>query len=332
MNHLLETPASEKTFEWQLSVAHQWLRIDNDHVIEAYYAQPGAKGISINTNHGQVFIDFDKLQTSNAALQVQRLSFLPQGQTEPVGWYFRDDLLWREYGSQGSGMASSSISSADVERHFALNPRGTLTFSVGSINYSLDFSTMSQANLTTGLRRDVRRRPKFTSNSGGLSSTSDGGYKWEVMGDEGKWTEYQAHICSVDSAAVERQYQQNQQGQLRFNIQPYSYTLDFSSMCQVNNEIGTKRAVRRTVDDRTQQNSSSGKPRWQYQDIGGTWEDYIKGQCSVSSQDIELQFQQNPSATMIFTTKDFMYELNFSAMTQKNMSTNTSRSVRRLNQ
>lgn len=50
--------------------------------------------------HRQVFIDFDKFQTLNAAMSVQRLSFQPQGQTEDVGWYFRDDQLWREYGSQ----------------------------------------------------------------------------------------------------------------------------------------------------------------------------------------------------------------------------------------
>lgn len=50
--------------------------------------------------HRKVFIDFDKLQTQNSALKVQRLSFVPQGQTEDVGWYYRDDQLWREYGSQ----------------------------------------------------------------------------------------------------------------------------------------------------------------------------------------------------------------------------------------
>lgn len=35
-------------------------------------------------------------------------------------------------------------------------------------------------------------------------------------------------------------------------------------------------------------------------------------QCSVSCQDIELQYQQNPSGTMVFTTMHFGYKLNFS--------------------
>lgn len=47
-----------------------------------------------------VVIDFDNLQTMNSAMKVQRRSFLPPGQTEDVGWYYRDDQLWLEYGSQ----------------------------------------------------------------------------------------------------------------------------------------------------------------------------------------------------------------------------------------
>uniref|UniRef100_A0A4W6E6P9 WWE domain-containing protein n=1 Tax=Lates calcarifer TaxID=8187 RepID=A0A4W6E6P9_LATCA len=164
-------------------------------------------------------------------------------------------------------MLASSVSSRDVESQFALNPQGRFNFTVGTTGYTLDFSTMIQTNSITGLRRNVRRRPKFTSNTGSLYSTSvlpmasssqpaDGGYMWEFMGDEGEWTEYQAHICSFDSAAIETQYQLNPQGQLHFNINRYSYTLDFSRMCQVNNQIGTRRAVRRILKNWSQQGGS----------------------------------------------------------------------------
>jgi len=103
--------------------------------------------------------------------------------------------------------------------------------------------------------------------------------------------------------------------------------------------------------------SSGAGPRWQFQDIDGLWKDYSKG-SSVSSQDIELQYQQNPSGTVKFTTNSYGYELDlsgelqhlqtdgsicrsspdllkvfsFAAMSQKNMSTSTTRSVRRLQQ
>lgn len=334
-----------KHYEWQLSDGHCWLPIDNDHVIETHYRQPGAKGITINTPHGQVSIDFDKLQTLNAALKVQRLSFLPQGQTEDVGWYFRDDQLWREYGSQGTSMLVSSVSSKDVEQQFSLNPQGTFSFIVGSMPYTLDFSTMTQTNNLTGMRRNVRRRPKFTSNVVNLHWTSVlpatsssqptvGGFKWEFMGNEGEWTEYQAYICSYDSTTIESQYQLNPTGQLHFGINRFSYTLDFTSMCQVNNNIGTRRAVRRIADFGSQQKSRTGdQPRWQFHDVDGTWREYSKasGQCSVSSQDIEAQYQNNPTGTMTFTTQSFSYELDFSVKTQRNLSTNTTRQVQRLN-
>uniref|UniRef100_A0A667Z5E7 Uncharacterized LOC115355056 n=1 Tax=Myripristis murdjan TaxID=586833 RepID=A0A667Z5E7_9TELE len=352
-NHWQGTPGqsatvSWKRYEWQLSDGHRYLRIDNDHVIEAHYCQPGAKGITINTaSHGKVSIDFDRLQTQSAAVRVHRLTFLPQGQAEDIGWYFRDDKIWREYGSQGTSSSVSSVSSTDIEHQFTLNPQGAFSFTVGSISYILDFSTMTQTNHHTGVHRNVRRRPKFistashtgsllsasvlpTASSSQLPATS---YKWEFMGEEGMWSEYQAHICAYDSAAIERQYQQNPQGQLHFRINRFSYTLNFSTMQQVNNSIGTPRAVRRTAVDGSQQNSSVGaQPQWQFLDVSGIWNNYFKGHdgCSISSQDIEIQYQQNPLGTMTFTTVNFNYELDFSAMTQRNLSTNTTRSVRRI--
>lgn len=48
----------------------------------------------------KVFIDFDRLQTNDPGMKVRRLNFFPQGQTEDIGWYFRDGQVWREYGSQ----------------------------------------------------------------------------------------------------------------------------------------------------------------------------------------------------------------------------------------
>ncbi len=44
--------------------------------------------------------------------------------------------------SQGSSMSTSSITSRDVEHQFSLNPQGSLSFTVGSTTYTLDFSSM----------------------------------------------------------------------------------------------------------------------------------------------------------------------------------------------
>ncbi|KAL3977248.1 pre-rRNA-processing protein TSR1 [Sarotherodon galilaeus] len=245
--YLQETVVNRKYYEWQLSVGHQWLKIENDHVIETHYCHPGAKGISINTCHGKVFIDFDRLQTNDPGMKVRRLSFLPQGQTEDIGWYFRDGQVWREYGSQGLSMLSPSVSSREVERQFTLNPQGTFAFS----GYMIDFSNMTESHAFTGSYRRVRRRPKFTSNTGVVGSTSalptaasSQTYRWELTGDCPNWTEHQARICLFDSSGIERQYQLNQRGTLHFKMNRSSYTLGFS-VTQINLSTGTTRAVRR---------------------------------------------------------------------------------------
>ncbi|KAM3587931.1 uncharacterized protein V6R79_017499 [Siganus canaliculatus] len=250
LDYFWVNPVSGKHYEWQLFINQQWLRIDNDDVIESNYCHPGAKGITINTTHGPVYIDFDKLQTQRGPAQrVQRLTSLPRGEVETIAWYYRDDQLWREYGSQNSDKSVCSIRSRDVERHFTIDPQGSFNFTVGSTRYKLDFSTMTQTNLNSGIHRNVRRRPTIPSSS----------------------------------------------------------------------------------EETTSPPRTTG-PQWQFQDNDGTWKNYSSrnNQCSMSSQDIELKYQQNPSGTVIFDTRKFRYELDFSTMTQKNLSTTTTRRVQRL--
>ncbi|KAL0963032.1 hypothetical protein UPYG_G00348730 [Umbra pygmaea] len=339
-------------YEWQLKDRGRWLRIDNDHVIETHYCQPGAKGINIYTsNIGQVCIDFDQIEAKKSSTAVRRLTFLIPGQSEDIGWYFKDNQAWREYGSLGQDQVSATVSSTDVEQRYNLTPQGAFQFTVGSSSYTLDFTAMTQTNLATRVQRNVRRRPKFNSilsGNGSVSLTSStisatasalpsAGYFWEFMGEEGVWMEYQAPICSLDSAAIERHYQQNPQGQIQFKAGRHTYTLNFAGMCQTNNRFGTKRTIRRTPCG-TQQMSSvvvGSQWRWQFQDIDGLWKDFkTSGRrvCSVSSQDIEAQYQQNTNGTMTFSTRSFNYQLDFSAMTQRNLSTQVTRCVRRLNQ
>lgn len=327
-------------FEWQLYVGQQWVHIDNDVVIETHYCQPGAKGMTINTtSNGRVYIDFERVEHQSPGSGVRRVSRLPQGQAAEVGWYYRDDQLWTEYGSQGS-----SVTSKDVEQQFLRNPQGTFQFVVRGSAYSLALSAMKQTNQATGVQRAVRRRPKFSCLVPGNSSVSTsiataaaappGGVLWEFMGEEGVWTEYQPHECSLDSAAIEGHYQQNQQGQLSFSVGRFNYTLDYTGMFQTNVAIGTRRAVRRTPGG--QQSTRRSGPRWQFKDMDGTWTEYTtrgrRGRCSMSSQDIELQFQLNPQGCITFSTRRWKYELDFSAMTQRNLTTNTTRPVQRLDQ
>ncbi|XP_070290834.1 zinc finger CCCH-type antiviral protein 1-like [Salvelinus sp. IW2-2015] len=129
---------------------------------------------------------------------------------------------------------------------------------------------MTQTNSATRVQRTVWR-PKFNSIVSGNGSLSiaqsaptviaspppSAGYTWEFMGEEGVWIEYQTPSCSLESAGIERRYQKNPKGQIRFKAGRYSYTLDFSGMCQTNVGIGTKIIVRRTQCE-AQQTSSGG--------------------------------------------------------------------------
>uniref|UniRef100_A0A8C2BIP8 WWE domain-containing protein n=1 Tax=Cyprinus carpio TaxID=7962 RepID=A0A8C2BIP8_CYPCA len=344
--------ASGNHFEWQLFNGQQWGSILNDFVIEAHYCQPGANGITINLSMGPVYIDFDEMTVDGAVvnLGVRRNTLLSPNQKEVMGWYYKDNHRWCEYGSHGSGRRSSSVRSDFIEQQYNRNPRGSVQFTVGSMTYKVDFTAMTQTNLSTYMLRKVRRRPKFnevvTTNSSNQNSlpllaspsanpsNSSSHYIWEFMGDEGIWAEYQKPGCSLDSAEIERLYQLNPQSQVSFTVRRFSYTLDFSGMYQVNNKYGTRRAIRRTASEIQPTNSTSSQARWQFKDMDGQWNDYIKGGswgcCSVSSQDIEAQYQQDSSGIMSFRAGRFSYELDFSDMTQTNLSTNTTRSVRRL--
>ncbi|XP_051248056.1 uncharacterized protein LOC127358760 [Dicentrarchus labrax] len=157
-------------------------------------------------------------------------------------------------------------------------------------------------------------------------------YKWEFMADEGRWTEYQGYNGSFDSKTLERHYHLNPRGKLHFTIRKFSYTLDFARMEQINHKYGTRRAVRRIVDGTSEYDGSAATPtsQWQFQDKGGIWKEYTRGRCSTSSQDIQSQYQKNPTGSMMFTVKNVRYKLNFADMTQTNLSTRTTRLVRRL--
>ncbi|KAK1790563.1 hypothetical protein P4O66_014438 [Electrophorus voltai] len=337
--------AIAKPYEWHLFDGQQWSSICNDHIIESHYCQPGARGMTIDTHLGALYIDFDAMTVRGpfAGLGIRREMLLSHNQTQEVGWYFKDNSYWQEYGTQGT----SSVNSQTLEQWYNTNPEGSFQFTVGRSTYVIDFSAMTQTRRSTHVLRKVRRRPKFNSSvfvndslftdtPSPLSTSinSSMGITWEFMGEEGIWTEYQKPGCSLDSIDIENQYQLNPHGQLTFTAGRYSYTLEFSEMFQINSTFGTKRHVRRTTGENHYNSSALSQIQWQYNDENGYWKDYVKGSargsCTISSQDIERQYQQNSTGSMSFRTGRFNYILDFSAMIQTNMSTQTKRPVRRL--
>ncbi|MGH0116516.1 UNVERIFIED_CONTAM: hypothetical protein FKN15_009649 [Acipenser sinensis] len=365
----LDFSAQVKHYQWMLHDGSQWLNLNHDSVIETHFCQPGAQGIALFTpDYGRIFLDFDKMEIQGGQMTPYRQTSLSQDETEEYLWYFFENRHWHEYGSQGSSKTKASVTSRDIEQQYQINQQGSCTFTVGNMAYSLNFSAMTQSNPRTGMQRRVRRRPKYNSviqktnslasllQDLSLSSTMPpaGGFTWQFRGDEGVWREYKAInangvACSVSSDDIEQSYQQNPQGQLQFTAGHFSYTLDFSGMSQFNSSNRTKRDVRRIPSENQQKSSSlqgmalssatppAGSYVWQFRGEEGVWTEYKTntlngGICSISSEDIEMNYQQNPLGTMNFTAGKFSYILDFSAMTQKNLRTTKTRQVRRLQQ
>ena len=113
-----------------------------------------------------VVIDFDNLQTTNSAMRVQRRSLLPPGQTEDVGWYYRDDQLWLEYGCQ-----VRTVRTLKNE----LDPCDFQTLSASSLPFS------SSGRQRVGrLHQQYRRRAPVRSESSGILQLHRGHHRLQT--------------------------------------------------------------------------------------------------------------------------------------------------------
>ncbi|MBN3276140.1 PAR12 polymerase, partial [Polyodon spathula] len=355
---LQNSTAQVKHYQWMLHDGSQWLNLNHDSVIETHYCQPGAQGIALFTSdYGRIFLDFDKMEIEGDQMTPYRQTSLSPDETEEYLWYFFENRRWHEYGSQGSSKKKASVTSPDIEQQYQINPEGSCTFTIGNMSYSLNFSAMTQSNLHTGMQRRVRRRPKYNSviqkTSSLASLIQDLSLSSTVppAGDEGVWREHKANasgvVCSVSNDDIEQTYQQNPQGQLQFTAGQFSYMLDYSGMFQVNNTLGTKRKVRRILCRNQPKSislqgmalSSAAPPAggyvWQFRGEEGVWTEYKTNNacgvvCSITSDDIEQSYQQNPQGQLQFTAGQFSYMLDYSGMFQVNNTLGTKRKVRRI--
>ncbi|KAK7082352.1 Poly (ADP-ribose) polymerase [Halocaridina rubra] len=78
-------------------------------------------------------------------------------------WYFLDKHNnWVKYGdvdTTGEKQFMCNINSSEVEKLYQRNPSQSIFFKNVQYQYSLDFTTMIQQNLSTNVVREVRRRP-----------------------------------------------------------------------------------------------------------------------------------------------------------------------------
>ncbi|XP_043943426.1 uncharacterized protein LOC122815197 isoform X2 [Protopterus annectens] len=181
--------------------------------------------------------------------------------------------------------------------------------------------------------------------------SKDGGDAWLwYFHADSNWKQYDAKdskgkSISITSAAIERKYQENKRGSYQFTISQNSYKISFREMVQINLQSGTKRKVRRRpaftlpktdgngISDNFQLLNVSGKHIWQFKGSHGDWHEFKKGtreSCSVSSDNIEASYTQNPQGSIQFSAGSKQFQLDFSTMTQTNLATKRTRKVRRL--
>ncbi|XP_076131333.1 uncharacterized protein LOC143112846 [Alosa pseudoharengus] len=255
------SPSSESDLEddepyrWQLDCGRGWKDIANDHILEAQYSRPCTKGINIyNTTYGVISIDFKHMRVRKKSnMRVRRRG---SQQTKWL-WYYRGKKQWHQYGEKDSKGKQSSVKSSVLEAEYQKNKKGSHQFTVGSDTYEIRFKDMCQINPSSGHKRKISRRPLFESSQSrgragltqgmrrmNLSSSPRG--QWQFRGRGNNWHDFKNRVeCSVTSADIEAQYQENPQGRMTFIVSGQPYELDFSAMTQTNKTTNKTRRIQR---------------------------------------------------------------------------------------
>ena len=135
---------------------------------------------------------------------------------------------------------------------YKTNPLGNVSFQRGDYTYIVDFSTLKQTNTTTNVERTVKIHhivdpdttplPKPTPLPAGVDSEeADLHCYWYFFDEHNRWVPYAHDIAKKLSDA----YLNNPQGSIVISqMNSFSYTIDFKTMKQTNQESGTVRTIK----------------------------------------------------------------------------------------
>lgn len=138
--------------------------------------------------------------------------------------------LWAD--DKGSFTSYPPAVVARCNKEYQQNPQGSFHCLINKNIYIIDFAKMTQTNIHTNYRRNIRKES--------LSSTQT--IHWEYANDLGSWSPYQTH----ESQIIETKYQANNITCV-LQIRGNTYKIDFSRMLQINVQTNNKRRVRRVV-------------------------------------------------------------------------------------
>nr|XP_020505113.1 protein mono-ADP-ribosyltransferase TIPARP-like [Labrus bergylta] len=151
-------------FHWQLWAvsAHQWIDLParSQLLMERSYCDVNQEVVFIKDGNAHNTLSFDMMDLDDQTKydRVRRLTNSDnplRNQHFPNQWkiYWWNNLSWDEYEESISALLLNSMSKKEPE----------FSFNIGAQQYKVDFTTMTQTNVTTGFQRDVRCRPVYRS-------------------------------------------------------------------------------------------------------------------------------------------------------------------------
>ena len=155
--------------------------------IEGEYGKEPTKCMVIDSSKHKYLLDFVKMTQTNEETRVERpicrkMKNPPTVQQNlnvewtvnaAYEWFFKDENgCWVKYGETSQNVGpehATNKTSNDIENQFTQNPKVALNINSGKNRYTLDFAKMTQTNVHSKVTRDICRRAKILSVSGGAT-------------------------------------------------------------------------------------------------------------------------------------------------------------------
>uniref|UniRef100_UPI003AAB411B protein mono-ADP-ribosyltransferase TIPARP-like n=1 Tax=Centroberyx gerrardi TaxID=166262 RepID=UPI003AAB411B len=151
-------------FHWQLWCVstHQWVDFPppSQLLLERIYCDVNKEVIDIKDGNNCYSLNFESMELDNPSNYdgIRRLSNTDDPAENPYfpsKWqiYWWDSFNWQEY--------KEDVSKSLLEKMDNMEPE--CSFYIGTQEYMVDFTSMTQTNVASGYQREIRRRPAYRS-------------------------------------------------------------------------------------------------------------------------------------------------------------------------
>ena len=232
-----ELPCHSVPLFEQYSAIQQFQNIEASHGVEFCVLKtlPESTSVDLGSFYKEVkecFTPEESRSPADAIPMCSDLAAFLKEKPQKLSSSKTDKTMWLWQNDSGSGFASYTPEvSSKLSRAFADSPSGSTSLEIGSYEYTINFSKMTQTNITSG-----RSRPIMQTASNNVC------VQWFYRDDGKVYVPYTA----VESAEIEQMFQSNTPSSLV--IEGNIYTFDFASMTQCNLVSKNMRKIERRVE------------------------------------------------------------------------------------